>query len=156
MNDRCAAGTGCFLEVVAKRLGVELDELGPLARNSRQPAVISSMCVVFAETEIIGLLAQGAAPRDIAAGVQKSIASRIVSMAGRQCQPPVGFTGGVALISGMDNVLQSALGKPVTIAPDPHYTGALGAALLGAKRWKKENNLFTDGRRQAISGSLKG
>ncbi len=139
MNDRCAAGTGCFLEVVAKRLGVELNELGQLALESTKPAIISSMCVVFAETEIIGLLAEGAAPQDIAAGVQKSIASRIVSMAGRRITPPVVFTGGVALIHGMDKTLQSTLGQSVTVAPDPQFTGALGAALLAAKQWKNEN-----------------
>jgi len=124
---------------VAKRLGVGLNELGQLAMESTEPAIISSMCVVFAETEIIGLLAEGAAPEDIAAGIQKSIASRIVSMTGRRIKPPVVFTGGVALINGMDKVLQSTLGQTVTVAPDPQFTGALGAAILAIQQWKNEN-----------------
>jgi predicted CoA-substrate-specific enzyme activase len=138
MNDRCAAGTGRFLEVVAQRLGVELGSLGKLAAESRNPAAISSMCVVFAETEITGLLADGKAPRDIVAGVQAAIAGRIVSMAGRNIDLPVIFTGGVAMISGMDEALESALGKTITVSPDPQMTGALGAAILASGRFAKE------------------
>ena len=134
MNDRCAAGTGRFLEVVANRLGVELGSLGALAGKSRKPAIISSMCVVFAETEIIGLLASGIAPADIVAGVQASVATRVAAMAGRNVASPVVFTGGVALVPGMDRALESALDKPVTIAPDPQLTAALGAAILAARR----------------------
>lgn len=133
MNDRCAAGTGRFLEVVASRLGVDLAELGRLAAASVSPAIISSMCVVFAETEIIGLLASGALPEDIVAGVQTAIAQRIAAMAGRGVESPVLFTGGVALISGMDATLSVALDQPVTVAPQPRMTGALGAALLAAR-----------------------
>ena len=88
MNDRCAAGSGRFLEVVAARLGVDLSTLGDLSRDSRQAALISSMCVVFAETEIIGLLAEGVAPADIAAGVQNAIALRVATLAGRTVTPP--------------------------------------------------------------------
>ncbi len=138
MNDRCAAGTGRFLEVLATRLGVELGSLGELAAKSRQPAVISSMCVVFAETEIIGLLASGTLPEDIVAGVQASIAARVTAMAGRDVTLPIIFTGGVAMVPGMDAALQSALGKPVTIAPGPQITAALGAALLAAREVKSK------------------
>ena len=80
MNDRCAAGTGRFLELLAARLGVRLACLGELAGRSRNPALISSMCVVFAETEIIGLLASGVTPADIVAGVQASLATRVAAM----------------------------------------------------------------------------
>jgi predicted CoA-substrate-specific enzyme activase len=138
MNDRCAAGTGRFLEVVATRLGVKLAELGRLAAASRLPAVISSMCVVFAETEIIGLLAAGSTPREIAAGVQASIAARVAAMAGSHATEPVVFTGGVAMVPGMDAALAKALGKPLAVAPDPQMTGALGAALLAARRLKRQ------------------
>jgi len=134
MNDRCAAGTGRFLEVVAERLGVELGALGRLAAGSSDPAAISSMCVVFAETEITGLLASGTASEDIVAGVQASIASRIISMAGRNVTPPVIFTGGVAMVSGMADAMQVALGQQVTVSPDPQMTGALGAAILASKQ----------------------
>jgi (R)-2-hydroxyacyl-CoA dehydratese activating ATPase len=130
MNDRCAAGTGRFMEVVAERLDVHLSELGSLAAAADKPAAISSMCVVFAETEIIGLLASGETPANIVAGVQTSIASRIASMAGRNVAEPVFFTGGVALVPGMDRVLENSLGHPVTVAEHPQFTGALGAALL--------------------------
>ena len=139
MNDRCAAGTGRFLEVVAERLGVELEALGELAANSTNPAAISSMCVVFAETEITGLLASGTAREDIVAGVQASIAARIISMAGRNAEPPVIFTGGVAMVSGMADAMQNALGQTVSICPDPQMTGALGAAILASKQLKKAN-----------------
>jgi predicted CoA-substrate-specific enzyme activase len=133
MNDRCAAGTGRFLEVVADRLGLSLADLGPMAARSRSPAAISSMCVVFAETEIIGLLAGGRAREDIVAGVQTAIAARIVAMAGRNVESPIVFTGGVARISGMETALQTALGHPVAVSPEPQMTGALGAALLARR-----------------------
>jgi predicted CoA-substrate-specific enzyme activase len=134
MNDRCAAGTGRFLEVVARRLGVHLPHLGEMAAHSRNPAAISSMCVVFAETEIIGLLTAGTPAEDIIAGVQAAIAARVMSMIGRKADLPIVFTGGVAMITGMDRALESALGQEVTVAPDPQMTGALGAAILACNQ----------------------
>lgn len=133
MNDRCAAGTGRFLEVVADRLGMELTHLGDAAAKSTSPAAISSMCIVFAETEIIGLLSSGIAPEDIVAGVQNSIATRTATMLGKHIVPPVAFTGGVALVSGMDEALERVVGCEVQVVPDPQFTGALGAAILAAK-----------------------
>ncbi len=137
MNDRCAAGTGRFLEVLATRLDVRLSALGDMAAAARMPAVISNMCVVFAETEIIGLLASGILPEDIVAGVQASIASRMAAMAGGSVIAPVVFAGGVAMVPGMDAALEAVLDKPITIAPDPQMTGALGAAILAARRLTK-------------------
>ncbi len=133
MNDRCAAGSGRFLEVVASRLGVSLSALGDLSESSQKPAIISSMCVVFAETEIIGLLAEGVAAPDIAAGVQNAIASRVAALAGRPVAEPVIFTGGVALQQGMVRALRSALSCPVAVCTLPQYTGALGAAILACQ-----------------------
>ena len=130
MNDRCAAGTGRFLEIVAKWLDVPLESLGETALQSDDASAISSMCAVFAETEIIGLLAAGESATNIAAGVQTSIANRVTAMAGRRLVPPILFTGGVALILGMERMLQTAAGHPVTIARMPQRTGALGAALF--------------------------
>ncbi len=130
VNDRCAAGTGRFLEVVAARLGVGLRDLGGLARRAKRPAPISSMCVVFAETEIIGLLASGETPENIVAGVQWAMASRIASMAGGKVAEPVIFTGGVALVPGMAAALQKALKHSVRVARRPQLAGALGAAIL--------------------------
>ncbi len=138
MNDRCAAGTGRFLEVVAKRLNVPLDALGELALKSTAPASISSMCVVFAETEIIGLLASGTAAHDIIAGVRNAIASRVASMGGRSLDEPVVFTGGVAMVPGMDTALAQFIGREVHVCPTPQITGALGAAVLAAQQLKKQ------------------
>jgi predicted CoA-substrate-specific enzyme activase len=134
MNDRCAAGCGRFLELVAARLGVELDELGELALTSVRPLPISSTCVVFAETEIVGLLAGGASRADIAAGVQAAIATRIAALAARGCDAPVLLTGGGALQAGMAAALAGELDCPIRLSPLPQYTGALGAATLAARR----------------------
>lgn len=133
MNDRCAAGTGRFLEMVATRLNMGWDKLSDLARQSKKPALISNMCVVFAETEIIGLLAEGKPLPDVVAGVQNAIATRVAALAGRSIAPPVCFTGGVALQPGMARALQEALSCPVHIVPKPQFTGALGAALSGCR-----------------------
>jgi predicted CoA-substrate-specific enzyme activase len=135
MNDRCAAGTGRFLEVVAGRLDVEIFRIGRLVENAKNPSHISSMCVVFAETEIIGLLASGESRENILAGVQNSIASRIAAMAGRHIADPVIFTGGVALVPGMDRALEQSIGHPVQISDSPQFTGAIGAALLAIDRY---------------------
>jgi len=140
MNDRCAAGTGRFLEVVATRLNVGLESLGEMATRSEKPAAISSMCVVFAETEIIGLLAEGAFREDIVAGVQAAIAARIAAMGGRNMSTPVLFTGGVALVPGMDAALSKALELAVSVAPNPMFTGALGAAILASRQLRGEKS----------------
>jgi len=92
------------------------------------------MCVVFAETEIIGLLAEGKPLADVVAGVQKAIATRVSALAGRAIAPPVCFTGGVALQPGMARALEEVLSCPVRVAPQPQFTGALGAAVLGSER----------------------
>jgi predicted CoA-substrate-specific enzyme activase len=137
MNDRCAAGTGRFLEMVATRLDMNWEKLSELAHQSTKPVIISNMCVVFAETEIIGLLAEGKPLPDVVAGVQNSIATRVSALAGRFVSPPVYFTGGVALQSGMARALQEVLACPVRVAPQPQFTGALGAAVLAGERGKK-------------------
>lgn len=133
MNDRCAAGTGRFLEVVAERLGIRLESLGQMAAKSKKLAVISSMCVVFAETEIIGLLATGETRENIVAGVQASMSTRIRAMAGSKLDLPIVFTGGVAKVPGMEKALKAALGQRITVSPYPQMTCALGAALLASK-----------------------
>jgi len=134
MNDRCAAGTGRFLEVVADRLGLGLSDLGRMADRAEKPATISSMCVVFADTEIISLLAAGEPRDNIVAGVQVSIATRVAAMAGRHVVEPVVFTGGVALLPGMVAALGAATSHPVIVAENPQFTGALGAALLAREK----------------------
>jgi predicted CoA-substrate-specific enzyme activase len=134
MNDRCAAGTGQFLELVARRLGLSLSELGEHAARSQRPAVISSMCAVFAETEIISLLALGASREDVVAGVLQAVASRVATLAGRGLVSPVVFTGGVALIPGMREALSRVLECPLVLAPEPQLTAAHGAAILACER----------------------
>lgn len=133
MNDRCAAGTGRFLEVLAARFRVDMAGLGKLAGRARRPAAISSMCVVFAETEIVGLMADGERAESIVAGVQASMAARLLAMAGRSLDVPVAFTGGVALVPGMARALEKAFSCRVRVVKDPQFTGALGAALLAAE-----------------------
>ena len=130
MNDKCAAGTGRFLQVLSGLLDLPLDELGRAASTGR-PVEISSMCAVFAETEIVGLLAEGTAPQDIAAGVFRSIARRMCALARRvtlhgECV----FTGGLAVISPFASILADELGWPVKVPDDPQVVGALGAALI--------------------------
>lgn len=132
MNDRCAAGTGRFLEVVAARLDTNLEGLGRLASEAVDAAAISSMCVVFAESEIVGLMAQGTSRDGIAAGVVASVALRVSALAGRDLPAPVAFTGGVALLPGFAQALGKALGCPVIVPDFPQFSGALGAALIAA------------------------
>lgn len=133
MNDKCAAGTGRFLQVVSGILGMDLPELG-LAAARGKPMPISSMCAVFAETEIISLLAQGTPPQDIAAGVFLSIARRMRGLAGRIPMRGICvFTGGLATSPAFGDLLATELGVPVTVPPDPQVVGALGAALASAR-----------------------
>jgi predicted CoA-substrate-specific enzyme activase len=132
MNDRCAAGTGRFLEAVAARLGVGLPELAALASAARAPAAISSTCVVFAESEIVGHLAAGAEPADLLAGVLRAVATRVAAMGTGPLPEPAVFTGGVARCPAMTEALAAVLGHPLRVPPAPALTGALGAALLAA------------------------
>ncbi len=135
MNDRCAAGCGRFLEVVARILGTDVEGLSGLARAAEAESEISSMCVVFAESEVIGMLARGFPRGDIAAGVVRSIARRVAGLAERVgVRPPVAFTGGVALNEAMAAALGRELRDRLIIPPDPRVTGALGAALVAARK----------------------
>jgi predicted CoA-substrate-specific enzyme activase len=137
-NDKCAAGTGRFLEKMAGLLGTDPAGLGRLAEVSTSPSQVGSTCVVFAETEVAGLLASGSAPADIAAGIQIAVATRIRSLIDGEVVPPVTLTGGAALIPGMARRLQAALGTDVRVAREPQFTCALGAATLARDRWKSE------------------
>ena len=133
MNDKCAAGTGRFLEMTALRLGCELDELSQLASESDQDLQLNSTCVVFAESEIIGFMAQDISPANIARAVNLSIARRIASqMSSLSPLPPLVFTGGVALSADLAACLQEVLKLEVLRPSDPELTGALGAAILAS------------------------
>jgi predicted CoA-substrate-specific enzyme activase len=131
MNDKCAAGTGRFLEVMAHVLGLKLEEMGPLSLTSKNICNISSTCTVFAETEVVSLRAQGKAVEDLIAGIHRSIASRVIIMgAAINLEQETVFTGGVAKNIGVRKALEEA-GKLKCIVPEePQITGALGAALI--------------------------
>lgn len=131
MNDRCAAGTGKFLEYTAKALEISLNELGTLALVSKNPAKISSMCTVFAESEVISLRAQKTKKEDIAAGLIESIIMRTTSMVKKLgIKPEVAFVGGVAKNPGVVKAFEKALNIAILLPKEPQITGALGAALL--------------------------
>ncbi len=131
MNDKCAAGTGRFLEVMARALQLELAELGPCALQARRAAAISSTCTVFAESEVISLVAEGVDREEIVAGLCRSIARRVGSMARRVgVEPPVAFAGGVARNVGVVRALEEILGEQLTVPEEPQIVGALGAALI--------------------------
>jgi (R)-2-hydroxyacyl-CoA dehydratese activating ATPase len=130
MNDKCAAGTGKFLEYTAKALEVPIGDLGTLALSSFHPAGITSMCTVFAESEVISLRARGIVKEDIAAGLITSVAQRVGGMAKRMgLKDRIAFVGGVAKNAGMKAALERELGVPLFVPFDPQITGALGAAL---------------------------
>ena len=131
MNDKCAAGTGRFLEVCANALGHEVSEMGALALQATQPTRISSTCTVFAESEVVSHLARGRRIPDILAGVHESIATRTLSLVQRvSVEPEVTFTGGVSRNPCMVQALSKALKLPVNVSPLSQFVGALGAALF--------------------------
>ena len=132
MNDKCAAGTGRFLEMMARTLEVDLDELGLISLTSKEQVEISSMCSVFAESEVISLIAQNKETADIAHGIHRAIAGRAVSLMKRvEMEPGYMMTGGVAKNPGLVRVLEEMLGAPLYISEEPEIVGALGAALYG-------------------------
>ena len=135
MNDKCAAGTGRFLEVMAQALEVGLDSMGEFSLKSNNPCSLSSICTVFAETEVVSLIASGAKKKDIVAGLHNSIARRVGSMAkGLGLQKEIAFTGGVAKNLGVRNAIEEFLDiKFAPISEDPQIIGALGAALIASK-----------------------
>jgi len=137
MNDKCAAGTGRFLEVMANALEIPLDKMGEIALRSNNPASISSTCTVFAESEVISLFAQGTSKENIAAGIHKSIAKRVAGMAKRiGVEPLLVFCGGVAKNIAVKRYLEKELEFEIVRPEYPQLTGALGAALLAMDKNK--------------------
>lgn len=135
MNDKCAAGTGRFLDVMARVLEVKVSELAGLGAQSTKRVAISSTCTVFAESEVISQLSMGSDICDIINGIHHSVASRVVGLAHRVgVQDQVVMTGGVAQNSGVVNALEEELGHTIHTSPLTQYVGALGAALFA---WQK-------------------
>jgi (R)-2-hydroxyacyl-CoA dehydratese activating ATPase len=132
MNDRCAAGTGKFLEVLARAMAIELDRMGETALDARQQLKISSMCATFAETEVISLLAEGQTKPDVLGAVHAAIATRTAGLVARVGKEgPVVMTGGVARNRAAVHYIEKELGMPIILPPAPQIAGALGAALIG-------------------------
>ena len=131
MNDKCAAGTGRFLEVMARALEADLDEFGELSLKAERPAKISSLCTVFAESEVISLISKGEPRENIIAGIHEAIASRVAAMANRiGLAAPIMITGGVARNIGVVRALEKAIGMSVVVSPHAQVAGAIGAASL--------------------------
>jgi predicted CoA-substrate-specific enzyme activase len=133
MNDRCAAGTGRFLEVMARVLELDLAGLDELARRARRTAPITSACTVFAESEVVSLLAEGVAREEVAAGVFASVAASVAALpAGSAWQEPVLFDGGPSRSRALQAALAQRLGIQPAVAPCGQFATALGACLLAA------------------------
>ncbi len=148
MNDKCAAGTGRFLEVMANVFKVSLDELGPLSLEATQVLPVSSTCTVFAESETVSLLARGEKPANIIVGIHHAIANRVGGMFSRVgIESDLFFSGGVAKNVGMRKALEETL--KVKIAEpeqDPQLVGAIGAAVIAQNSWKR-------GRQHAVANA---
>jgi (R)-2-hydroxyacyl-CoA dehydratese activating ATPase len=138
MNEKCAAGSGGFLERAAKYLEVTVADIGPLSQHAQQPQAISSVCAVLAESEIINHVSEGVTVDNILRGIHNSLADRALSLLKRVgLDGPVTFIGGVAQQAGMVLALKEKLPVPVLVPDGPQFTTALGAALLGLQRFLK-------------------
>jgi predicted CoA-substrate-specific enzyme activase len=140
MNDKCAAGTGRFLEAMARALQVDITELGDLDRGARENLTLSSMCTVFAESEVVSLIASGTQTREIVAGLNRAIASRTASLVKRVGGGLEGFnlamSGGVARNAGVVRAIAEVLGQSLTVPANPDTVGAFGAALIARQRFQ--------------------
>ena len=132
MNDKCAAGTGRFLEVILGRLHVPFSDVAGQVARAMRTVPVSSTCTVFAESEVISLVANGEPLEGIVKGLHAALASRVAAMARLNDGAEVFMSGGVALNAAMVSALAEALGRPVRVVPEPQIVGALGAALMVA------------------------
>jgi predicted CoA-substrate-specific enzyme activase len=134
MNDKCAAGTGRFLEVMAAKLGISLDEMGGLSLKGEKEARISSVCTVFAESEVVSLVARNHPKEEIIRGLHRAIVNRVWSMVRTiGTHGEVTMSGGVAKNKGVVAFLEEKLGHPIHVYKEPQIVGALGAALFAAR-----------------------
>jgi predicted CoA-substrate-specific enzyme activase len=144
MNDKCAAGSGRFIEVISDTLGVPLDKVGDLSLQSKNPARISNICTIWAQQEVAASLAQGISVSDLLAGVHHSLADRISRMINRlRVEEDVIVTGGGAKNKGLLKALSEQLGHEILVPDEPLITGALGAALMGKEIVKQSRQNHT-------------
>lgn len=131
MKDKCAAGSGRFLELMAHTLGVGIEDMGPLSLKSHGPSQISSTCTLFAESEVVSLRAEGKTLEDLIAGIHRAIAKRVFMMGSSlRYEKEIVFTGGVAKNSGVRKALEAVCGGEILVPQDPQMTGALGSAMI--------------------------
>jgi predicted CoA-substrate-specific enzyme activase len=142
MNDKCAAGTGRFLEVMAGALGVEISQMGPLSLLGKHPCQVSSTCTVFAESEMISLRAERKKLEDLLAGIHRALSRRVVIM-GKSLgfEKDVVFTGGVAKNVGIKKILEEEIGLEILVPEEPQIIGALGAAILAKTEYCNSSRL---------------
>ncbi len=134
MNDKCAAGTGRFIEVMANALELKLEQLGEFSLKSDKPSKISSICTVFAESEVISMIAKQEKRENIIAGIHESAAARIATLANKiKIKEPVMMTGGVAKNQGMVKALENRLKCKILVSESAQENGAIGAAVLASK-----------------------
>ena len=139
MNDRCAAGTGKFLETLARAVNVEIDEMGPMALQATQKLSVTSMCATFAETEVISLLSEGIPKVEVLGGVHAAMAKRTVGLVSRVGKrEPMVMTGGVARNPAAVKHIEEALDCKLILPDQPQIAGALGAALFALDDYRKE------------------
>lgn len=140
MNDKCAAGTGRFLENMARALNLTVEEFGKIGLEAKESTHVSSMCTVFAESEIVSLIHQGVPREQIIRGLHNSIASRIAGMVERVgLEESVTMSGGVAKNPGMVRAMNEKLKVKINIPKEPQTVGALGAALIALERFQQSN-----------------
>lgn len=138
MNDKCAAGTGRFLEVTAAALGIKLEDMGRISLTATKSIQISNLCTIFAQQEVIALLSRGEKLENIVAGLHSALASRVAALAQRLgVEPDLVLTGGGAKNIGMVRAMREILGCEILVPEEPLLTGALGAAILAGETYKK-------------------
>jgi predicted CoA-substrate-specific enzyme activase len=138
MNDKCAAGTGRFLEVTATTLGIRLEDMGNISLKSTKKIQLSNLCTIFAQQEVVALLSRGEKLEDIIAGLHDALASRVAALARRlKIEPDVVLTGGVAKNIGMVKSMKENLGCELLVPKEPLLTGAMGAAILAKEIYTK-------------------
>jgi predicted CoA-substrate-specific enzyme activase len=138
MNDKCAAGTGRFLEITAATLGIRLEDMGDVSLKSTKKIELSNVCTIFAQQEVVALLSRGEKVEDVIAGLHLALASRVATLARRlKIEPDVVLTGGVAKNTGMVKAMKESLGRELLVPEEPLLTGALGAAILARENYMK-------------------